>query len=95
MRVIIRIIDSWEVVMQPAHNKKVLRKPVNVTADIDLVRRVRDEKGNLSALLEESMVAFLEKKELERWKEENRESFESYNLMVEKHGLLSDEIGLL
>ncbi|HBA89541.1 MAG TPA: hypothetical protein DCZ75_16610 [Geobacter sp.] len=75
--------------------KGAVRKAVNVTADIELVRRVRDQKGNLSALLEDSMVAFLKKKELERWKEENRHSFESYDRMIEEHGVLSDEIGLL
>jgi len=81
--------------MQPAHGKKGLRKPVSVMANIDLMRRVRSEKGNLSALLEEAMKAFLEKKELERWKMENQQSFESYNQMIEKHGLFSDEMGLL
>ena len=81
--------------MQSARAKSAVRKPVNVTADADLVRRVRQEKGNLSALLEESMVAFLEKKELERWRNENQQSFESYNKMIEKDGLFSDDMGLL
>jgi antitoxin CcdA len=81
--------------MQQAHAKNPLRKPVNVTANVDLVRRVRQEKGNLSALLEESMVSFLEKKELERWSKENQQAFESYNQMIEKHGLFSEEMGLL
>ena len=75
--------------MQHATDKNALRKSVNVTANVDLVRRVRQEKGNLSALLEESMVSFLEKKESERWKKENRLAFESYNEMIENHGLFS------
>lgn len=41
------------------------------------------------------MVSWLEKEELERWKEESKESFESYNRMVAEHGLISDEMGLL
>ena len=81
--------------MRASHDKNAQRKPVNVTANIELVKRVRDEKGNLSALLEESMLAFLKKKELERWKNESRQSFESYDRMIEEHGVLSDEIGLL
>lgn len=81
--------------MQSARAKSALRRPVNVTANVDLVRRVREEKGNLSALLEESMIAFLEKKELERWKTENLKSFESYNEMIEKYGMFSDDMGLL
>jgi len=76
--------------MRATHDKNAQRKPVNVTANIELVKRVRDEKGNLSALLEESMLAFLKKKELERWKNESRQSFESYDRMIEEHGVLSD-----
>ena len=77
--------------MRASHDKNAQRKPVNVTANIELVKRVRDEKGNLSALLEESMLAFLKKKELERWKNESRQSFESYDRMIEEHGVLSDD----
>ncbi len=81
--------------MRQAQNKIARRQAVNLTADSELVQRVRDENGNLSALLEESMRAYLAKKELERWREENRPSFESYNQMIEKHGLFADEMGLL
>ena len=83
------------VTMRQASNKVAKRQSVNLTADSDLVQRVRSEKGNLSALLEDSMRAFLAKKELERWKEENRPSFESYNRMIEKHGVFSEDMGLL
>ena len=81
--------------MRQANDNIARRQSVNLTADSELVRRVRDEKGNLSALLEGSMRAFLAKKELERWREENHQSFESYNQMIEKHGLFSDDMGLL
>lgn len=81
--------------MQKAYAKGVRRQPVNVTADADLVKRVRQEKGNLSALLEEAMRDFLVKKELERWRDESRQSFESYNEMVGTQGLFSDDMGLL
>ena len=81
--------------MQTAYDKNARRQSVNLTANSDLVRLVREEKGSLSALLEESMLSFLAHKELIRWKEENKKSFESYNSMIEKHGLLSDDLGLL
>jgi post-segregation antitoxin (ccd killing protein) len=76
-------------------NNKTRRDRVNLTADAELVARVRAEKGCLSTLLEGSMRSFLKQKELERWREENRQSFESYNAMIERSGLLSDDIGLL
>ncbi len=81
--------------MQPAYDINAHRQSVNLTANSDLVKRVRREKGNLSALLEESMKSFLAQKELERWKAENRQAFESYNQMIERHGLLSDDLGVL
>lgn len=81
--------------MLQTSNKIAKRQSVNLTADSDLVQRVRSEKGNLSALLEEAMRTYLAKKELERWKEECRPSFESYNQMIEKHGVFSEDMGLL
>ena len=81
--------------MQTSYDKSARRQPVNLTANSVLVRRVREEKGSLAALLEESMLSFLAQKELMRWKDENTKSFESYNLMIERHGLLSDDLGLL
>lgn len=81
--------------MRQAHERVSRRQPVNLTADSDLVQRVKEEKGNLSALLDEAMRAFLEKKELERWRDDNRQSFQSYNQMIEKQGLFSDDMGLL
>ena len=81
--------------MQTAPKARPQRRSFNLTANIELVQRVRAENGNLSALLEASMIAFLKRKELEHWKEANRESFESYNKMVEETGLISDDIGVL
>ena len=81
-------------IMRQASNK-TRRNRFNLTADPELVERVRAEKGCLSTLLEGSMRSFLKQKELERWREENRQSFESYNAMIERSGLLSEDIGLL
>jgi antitoxin CcdA len=84
-----------EVVVKSSNDKKARRQSVNLTANSDLVRRVREENGVLSALFEESMLQFLSQKELKRWKDENRKSFESYNKMIAEHGLFSEDMGLL
>jgi post-segregation antitoxin (ccd killing protein) len=81
-------------IMRQSSNK-ARRNRFNLTADTELVERVRAENGCLSTLLEGSMRSFLKQKELERWREENRQSFESYNAMIERGGLLSEDIGLL
>jgi post-segregation antitoxin (ccd killing protein) len=80
--------------MQPAYNTHAPRRHVNLTANSELVDRVRSEKGNLSAMLEQSMIAFLAERELIRWKEENKTAFESYNRMIEERGTLAEDIGM-
>ena len=80
--------------MQLAYNENAPRRAVNLTANSDLIQRVRSEKGNLSGLLEGSMITFLAERELMRWKEDNKASFDSYNRMIEERGTLSDDIGL-
>ncbi len=81
--------------MRLDYNTTAPRKHVNLTANSDLVDRVRSEKGNLSALFEEAMKVFLAERELVRWQAENKGSFESYNNMVMERGPLSGDIGLL
>jgi post-segregation antitoxin (ccd killing protein) len=56
---------------------------------------VRSENGNLSKLLEQTMITFLAERELDRWKEQNKSAFDSYNSMIAERGSLSDDIGLL
>lgn len=68
---------------------------MNLSINSDLLRLAKERKINLSALFEESLLELLRREELERWKEESKESFESYNRMVAEHGLLSDDMGLL
>jgi len=81
--------------MQPEYNRNAERKNVNLSANADLVRLAKERKINLSAVFEESLVESLQRDELNRWKKESKESFESYNRMVAEHGLLSDDMGLL
>lgn len=81
--------------MQLSYNSNAPCKHVNLTANSNLVNLVKEKKGNLSDLSEQSMFAFLAKCEFLHWEEENRVSFESYNRMIEERGLLSEDIGIL
>lgn len=89
------LLLAEETAMQLSYNTQAPRRHVNLTANAELVDLVRKEKGNLSSLFEQSMIAFLAERELMRWKEENKGSFESYNRMIEVRGTLSQDIGLL
>ena len=79
--------------MQINYNTHAKKKHVNLTANTELVDLVRKEKGNLSAIFEQSMIEFITKRDLERWKEESKASFDSYNRMIEERGTLADDIG--
>lgn len=81
--------------MQLSYNINAPRRPVNLTANSDLVNMVRSENGNLSKLLEQTMITFLAERELDRWKEQNKTAFDSYNAMIAERGSLSEDIGLL
>jgi antitoxin CcdA len=81
--------------MQLNYNTDAPKRPVNLTANSELINMVRSEKGNLSKLFEESMIAFLSERELTRWKEENKVAFDSYNRMISERGSVSEEIGML
>ena len=81
--------------MQLTYNTDAPKRPVNLTANSELVNRVRSENGNLSKLFEHSMITFLAERELTRWKEDNKAAFASYNRMIEERGSVSEEIGLL
>ena len=81
--------------MQLSYNTNAPRRPVNLTANSDLVNMVRSENGNLSRLLEQTMITFLTERELYRWKEENRAAFDSYNRMIAERGALSEDLGIL
>ena len=81
--------------MQLSYNSNASRRPVNLTANSELVNMVRSEKGNLSKLFEQTMITFLTERELVRWKEENKAAFASYNRMIAERGSLAEDLGLL
>jgi len=81
--------------MRFSYNTNAPRRAVNLTANSDLVSMVRSENGNLSQLLEQTMITFLAERELDRWKKQNKAAFDSYNSMIAERGSLSEDIGLL
>jgi len=62
---------------------------VNLTVREDLLLEARRLKLNLSQLAEEVIDAALRKLRADRWRDENRESIESYNAYIREHGVWS------
>jgi len=63
----------------------------NLSVRVDLVRRAKALKLNLSKLLETALVAAIREHERKTWVAENTESIDAYNMQVARHGLFSDE----
>ena len=68
------------------------RKAVNLTIDQDVLLAAREQKLNLSRLLEETLRAELTALTQNEWRERNQEAIDEYNTRVERHGVFSDKL---
>ena len=66
------------------------RKPTNLTVNSDLMRKAKERKINVSAVLENALAEELRQREQADWKEENQESIKHYNRKIQEIGLFSD-----
>jgi antitoxin CcdA len=66
------------------------KKATNLSINRDLLEKARDCGINLSAVLEETLIATLQREHRKRWLEENREAIETYNRFVDEYGVFSD-----
>jgi len=66
------------------------RKLTNLSVNSDLLRRAKERRINVSAILEAALVEELRMREQAEWKESNREAIESYNRKIKEVGLFSD-----
>jgi post-segregation antitoxin (ccd killing protein) len=77
--------------MQPARNaSKPKKKPANVSVRVDLLNIAREDKLNLSGLLESSLIDYCKKKQEKEWLEKNRKAISDMNAFVEECGVFSD-----
>jgi antitoxin CcdA len=71
--------DSWR------------KTATNLSLRADLVRRARELKINLSAVLEAALEQAVRAAEREAWLAENTEAIADYNARVAKRGVFSDD----
>lgn len=67
------------------------RQAANLTVRVDLVKRAKALKLNLSNVFERALDAAIREREQQAWLDENAENIDSYNRWAEKHGLFSDD----
>ncbi len=78
-----------------AHMKRAAAKAqkaaTNLSLRVDLVRRAKELKLNISELLESALEKAIREVERAAWLESNKEAIEAYNAQVEKRGVFSDD----
>ncbi len=67
------------------------KRPVNLRARSDLLDSAKAMGINLSATLEEALMAEVKKRKTEQWRKENKKAMDALNQFTEEHGLFSDE----
>lgn len=72
---------------QYIYNADAPKKPVNVTANTDLVRIAKDAGINLSQTFEDAILDKVRSKLEEQWLLENKEAIDAYNERIEKNGV--------
>lgn len=75
----------------PAAQDSGRKTPTNLSLRADLVRRARELKINLSAVLEAALEQAVRAAEREAWLAENAEAIDDYNARVAKLGVFSDD----
>ena len=75
----------------PAAQDSWRKTATNLSLRADLVRRARELKINLSAVLEAALEQAVRAAEREAWLAENAEAIDDYNARVAKRGVFSDD----
>jgi antitoxin CcdA len=61
------------------------RRAVNLSLSVEMLEAARELRINLSALLEQALVAELARLKRERWREENAHAVSTYNDYLASH----------
>ena len=75
--------------------RQIRKRAVNLFVEIELLEEARRLRINLSETLEGRLRTIVRAEQEKQWLESNQAAIKAYNLRVSRHGLLSDEAGLL
>lgn len=76
--------------MQLPFDTKAPKKAANLSINSDLLRKAKQMKINLSAILEQALTDLLIQKARQQWFEDNKQALRQYNDFVDKNGVFSD-----
>ena len=72
--------------------KPAPKRAVNLSVDAEILKMAKEMKVNLSQALEDKLRAMTEPERIRRFREENKEYFESYNAYIERNGVFGEEL---
>ncbi len=72
------------------YNTHAPKKATNLSINSDLLQKAKEHRINLSKALEQRLIEMLLEEQRRRWREENRDAIEAYNLRIEAGGAFSD-----
>jgi antitoxin CcdA len=78
--------------MKYTHSETIVKKPVNLTINSDLLAAARKAKINLSAALESALMEQLRESQRERWRRQNASGISVYNENLATSGLFGDRL---
>ena len=68
------------------------KRAVNVSVDAEILGVAKDLGLNLSQTLEDALRALTREERIRRFQEENKESIDSYNALIERAGFFGEEL---
>ena len=77
--------------MQPCATRSSAKKAVNLTANVDLVAKAKENKLNLSEIFEEALLTKLREIHQQEWLENNKAGIEAYNERIERNGIFASK----
>lgn len=72
---------------QNVYNQDAPKRPVNLSANADLLKLAKDASINLSQTFEEAVIAKVRICLEAQWLDENREAIAAYNARIQRDGV--------
>jgi antitoxin CcdA len=88
-----RTIDTQGDIFMQTHIYDISapKKPVNLSANSDLIKTAKTFDVDLSQVFEEAVLTTVKSRLEQKWLEENQEAIQIYNSHIEKHGVFATD----
>lgn len=78
--------------MQVNYEAQAPKRAANLSVNSDLLNKARALNINLSATLEESLIAIIKAKQQQAWLAQNQQAIDGYNQQADKYGAFADTL---